>query len=337
MKIKKYLKDKLLELFIILFAYLSILLMLLVFKISISLIVAITFIYFLAFILIFFINIIRKKRFFDEFLNNLNLLDKKYLILETINKPSFYEGEILCQSLYEINKSMMENVNMNKKEIENFKEYIEMWIHEVKIPISSLTLLYHNHKSEFNKTFFEQVKKLDNYIDQVLYYVRSNYIEEDFHIKKLSLDKIISDVLLKNKDDLLENKINIEVNLEEKYIYSDQKWLIFILNQIINNSIKYKKEKKSFIKITSKTYNKKIVLSIYDNGIGISKEDISKVFSKSFTGSNGQDRVKSTGMGLYIANKLCGRLGHILEIDSKKGDYTELRIIFGINNYYQVS
>lgn len=335
MNIKKYLKDKLIDLIIILVTYIIILLMLLVFKTSHNLIIATTFIFFLMTIMLVLIDFFRKKKFYDEFLNNLNRLDKKYLILETLTKPNFLEGELLYHSLYEIDKSMIENIKIIEKEVNDFKDYIEMWIHEVKIPISSLTLLCHNHKNILSKNYFAQVKKLDNYIDQVLYYVRSNYTEKDFAIRKISLDKIISEVLLKNKDDLLENSIDIEVNLDEKNIYSDQKWLIFIINQIINNSIKYKdNKKKSIIKITSKKCHDKVILSIYDNGIGIDKEDIPQVFKKSFTGNNGRDSIKSTGMGLYIANKLCEKLGHILEINSKKGEYTELIINFGSNNLY---
>ena len=187
-------------------------------------------------------------------------------------------------------------------------------------------------------TLLNVISGLDSYEEGEMYIndqETSHYTEKDFAIRKISLDKTISEVLLKNKDDLLENSIDIEVNLDEKNIYSDQKWLIFIINQIINNSIKYKdNKKKSIIKITSKKCHDKVILSIYDNGIGIDKEDIPQVFKKSFTGNNGRDSIKSTGMGLYIANKLCEKLGHILEINSKKGEYTELIINFGSNNLY---
>lgn len=337
MKLGNYIIDKIFSIFLILFCYFIILLLLLTFQVMFSLIIAITFVFFSMVFSLFFIDYFRKRKFYNEFIHHVNLLDKKYLVLETISKPTFYEGEILYQILYEINKSMAENVKKNRKEVEDFKEYIEMWIHEVKIPISSLTLLCHNHKDRFNKTYLNQVKKLDNYIDQVLYYVRSNYTEEDFIIKKVSLEKVISKVLLKNKDDILENKIDIKVDLRGIEVYSDSKWLEFILNQIINNSIKYKKENiDSFIRISAKTMKDKVILSVLDNGIGIQKKDLNKVFRKSFTGENGRDKTKSTGMGLYIADKLCKKMGHVLEISSTHQESTELRIVFGKNNFYQV-
>lgn len=336
MRLIRYLKDKFFEILLIIFFYLVLLMMLLVFRVSDTLVIAFSIVFLTMIILIFLIDFLRKKKFYDDFLGNIAALDKKYLVLETLAKPTFYEGEILYQGLYETHKSMMENVKDKIHEIDDFKDYIEMWIHEVKIPISSLTLLCHNHKDKINKTFLEQIRRLDNYIDQVLYYVRSNYTEEDFTIKEVFIDKVVSEVLLKNKDDFLENKIDIEVCIEENIVYTDQKWFGFILNQIINNSIKYKRgDIDSRVKITTRKEDGKIILSIWDNGIGIPDVDIGKIFNKSFTGSNGRTKTKSTGMGLYIADKLCGKLGHKLDVSSKVNKYTEIRIIFGSNNFYK--
>lgn len=337
MKLGRYLIDQYLSILLIFFSYFMTLLLLLVFNVNISLIFAITFIFFMMQILLLGINFVRKKRFYDELICNIELLDQKYLVLETIAKPGFYEGKIFYHCLYEIDKSMSENVLKSRKDIEDFKEYIEMWIHEVKLPISSLMLLCHNYKSKLNKTFLEQVRKLDNYIDQVLYYVRSNYTEEDFVIKKVSLEKVVSQVLIKNKDDLLESKINLEVDLKNIEVYSDMKWLEFILNQIINNSMKYRNEKRnSYIKIFAEVQSDQIILSIVDNGIGIPKRDLSQVCKKTFTGENGRDKTKSTGMGLYIVDKLCKKMGHILEISSIHHESTTVKIIFGNNNFYHV-
>ena len=108
------------------------------------------------------------------------------------------------------------------------------------------------------------------------------------------------------------------------------------LNQIINNSIKYKKDNDSIIKIESFKENDKTILSIYDNGIGINKKDIKNVFKKSFTGENGRNLSKSTGMGLYIAKRLCDKLGHKILIELEKNEYTIVKIIFGNNDYYKI-
>ena len=287
-------------------------------------------------IMIIFYPYFRKKHFYNELLSNLKELDQKYLILETLPQASFYEGKLLSEILYEVDKSMFENISKYKENTDDFKDYLEMWIHEAKIPISSLTLMLHND-NKIDKKYLEQIKRLDNYIDQVLYYVRSNYTEQDFVFKEMSLEKLISNVALKNKDDLLENKIDLYVDVKDITVSTDPKWLEFILNQIINNSIKYKntKIKNSYIKIEAHEAKDTIKLSITDNGIGILEKDLSKVFNKSFTGENGRLRIKSTGMGLYIAKKLCTKLGHKIEITSEVNKMTIVTITFGKNNFYK--
>lgn len=335
MKFKNYLKDLILSIAVFIFSCFIIMMLFFAFKVPSSLIIAILIILILFGVSLVCINFFRKRKFYNILSTNVNRLDKKFLVLETIPKPNFYEGEILYQNLYDINKSMLENINQLSKSIDDFKEYVEMWIHEVKIPISSLVLMSHNHKDSIDKSYIYQIKKLDNYIDQILYYVRSNYLEQDFLIKKVPLDKVIHQVALKNKDDLLENKIDLNVDLNNLSVLTDSKWLEFILNQIINNSIKYKKDKETaFIKITAIDFKDKIVLTIYDNGIGILKSDINNVFKKSFTGQNGRIKSKATGMGLYIASKLCTKLGHRISIKSEYGKYTEVMIEFGKNDFY---
>ena len=264
----------------------------------------------------------------------LDKLDKKYLVLETVLEPTTYEEEIVNNILYDINKSMIENINIQKRSINEFKDYIEMWIHEVKLPIASMVLKCHNHKEVNSNELLSIIRRLDNDIDQILYYMRSEITEKDFIISEVSLKDIVRSVSLKNKDDLLENKIELEVNIDNECVYTDKKWMEFILNQIISNSIKYKKEKDSFIKITSNVSEDKVNLIVYDNGIGISKGDIKRVFDKSFTGKNGRDKIKSTGMGLYIVKNLCSKLGHNIYIESDLDKYTKVIIEFGKNNYY---
>lgn len=337
MKLSKYLKDKLLPISLFFVMYFIILLILFAFKVQTLLICYISIVIFTFNIIFLLISYFRKKSFYDNFLLNIKGLDKSYLVLETINKPKFYEGEILYDSLYEINKSMIENVKNYEFQMNDFREYIEMWIHEVKIPISSLILYAHNHKDIIDKNLVYQMKKIEDYVNQVLYYVRSENAEKDYLIKENKLDKIISDTLLKNKDYLLENNINLIVDNVNYSVLTDSKWIEFILNQIINNSIKYKKNNTdSYIKITAEDLNNKTILIIEDNGIGIPLSDISKVFNKSFTGTNGRIRSKSTGMGLFIAKNLCNKLGHKIYIKSKENEYTKVYITFSKDNYYEV-
>ena len=337
MKIKKYLKDKLFYIVIILFSYILILLLFFAFKVNKQLIISVSVIIFFATTVILLIDFFRKKEFYTNLLENIEVLDKAYLVLETLKKPEFYEGQLLYEALYEIDKSMNENVRKMQESLLDFKEYIEMWIHEVKIPLATISLMSNNQKRGFDKRAKMQLKKLEDYVDQVLYYARSENAEKDYLIKQTNLTKVIKNVGLKNMDDLLEHKIDYIVQNANVKVLTDSKWLEFILEQIINNSIKYKKNiKSSYIKITTIDDDLKTVLIIEDNGIGIKQADLKQVFDKSFTGENGRDVTKSTGMGLFIAKKMCEKLGHKIDIESIYNEFTKVYITFAKNKFYNV-
>lgn len=338
MKLSKYLKTNylIILLFIIIIAIID--LILISFKANKQAIMGVTFTIIIGLVISVIYNFNTRKKFYNKFLNDLDLLDKKYLITEMIEKPNFYEGEILYDALYEIDKSMAEKIKEYSLSIQDFKEYIEMWIHEVKLPLASLNLIVHNHKELSDQKITEQLKRLDDDVEQVLYYVRSENAEKDYLIKETALNKVISNVAMKNKDILLENNINFEVEVENTKVLTDSKWLEFILNQIISNSIKYIRNNVEYlIKITTEENNKNVILKVYDNGIGISKSDIPKVFDKTFTGNNGRKIETSTGMGLYISKQLCKKLGHKITIDSKENEYTEVSILFNKNDFLNIA
>lgn len=338
MKFRKYLMDKGFSLVLWIIMYHILLLLMFAFKTEGSMVVAVTVIMSGCGISILLINFFRKKRFYDEVINNLEQLDKKYLILETVNMPEFYEGELMYQFLYEINKSMLERIGEYEFSINDFKDYVEMWIHEIKIPLSSLSLMARNHRDTFDKRVNQQIKRLDDHVEQVLYYVRSENAEKDYLINENSLNDIVSNVVMRNKDDLLEKNIELTVSGVDKLILTDSKWLEFILNQIINNSVKYiNGTVQACIRIQARAEGtEKTVLTVYDNGIGIPEDDLKRVFEKSFTGKNGRTGVKSTGMGLYIAKKLCDKLGHGLMIESREQEYTKVSLVFMRNPYFDV-
>ena len=337
MKFNSFLKDRLYSIVTALFCYFIILLVLLAYKSDKAIVIAITIILLVTYILLFLTDFFRKQKFYTDLLTNIDNLDKAYLVLETLNRPEFYEGELLCQALYEIDKSMNENVRIEKEQLLDNKEYIEMWIHEVKRPLASLILTLNNQKNILDRKTKNILKRLEDYVDQVLYYVRSENAEKDYFIKEVDLSKVIKNVGIKNMDDLLDNKVEFIVDKTNYKVFTDSKWLEFILNQIVNNSIKYKRNiDNSYIKIYVKDNLDTTVLIIEDNGIGIKTSDIRQVFDKTFTGTNGREKTTSTGMGLYIAKNLCKKLGHKIEIESKENEYTKVFITFAKNKFYDV-
>ncbi len=331
MRLKYYLIDKIYFIIIFLSSYLLITLILLAFKQEV-LIIPISIILLVSLISLLLIDYFRKRKFYTDLLENINYLDKAYIVLETLNRPSFYEGKLLYDAFYKINKSMNENIKVKEEQFVNTKEYIEMWIHEVKKPIATLSLVL-NKAPRKTKNI---IKNLEDYVDQVLYYTRSENAEKDYFIKEVDLSSVIKNVGVRNMDDLLLNKIDFKVDKITSLVYTDMKWLEFIINQIINNCIKYKKKENSYIKIYVLEDSNKTDLVIEDNGIGIPDIDIKRVFDKTFTGSNGINRRTSTGMGLYIAKNLCQRLGHNISIISEENLYTKVIISFGKSKYFEV-
>ncbi len=333
MKLSTYLKDKLYAFLIFIIYIIILILFLIALKLSSSIIIFITVFTIVIFFVILFFDYFRKRKFYSELLDKLNTLDKKYLLIEMVLVPNFLEGKMLYDVLDEVNKNEHDLISNLKNKQEDFKEYIELWIHEVKLPLASLTLM--NRK---DKNTLRELKRIEDDVEQILYYVRCENANNDYLIKEWNLDTIIKNVALRNKDDLLALGIDFKVDNCNLKVLTDSKWLEFIINQIVSNSIKYKKDKDSIIEITGKDSDDFVTITINDNGKGISKSDLPRVFSKTFTGNNGRvNSSKSTGMGLYLCKELCNKLGHKIEIDSIVDEYTKVTITIYKKDFYNLS
>ena len=335
MRFRDYIKEKMVLIIGTILALVSVEILLLAYNISILIRVYCAFIIIFILVLAILIEYKKKKDYYNELIKNMEDLKEKYLISEIIKTPNFIEGKILKDILQDTGKSMLENVNYYKNIQEDYKEYIELWIHEVKIPIATSKMIIENNKNEVTKSIDEELDKVENYTEQALFYARSNAVEKDYIISKTNLKEIVNGAILKNKTTLLNEKVSIELsNLKDEEVYTDSKWAVFIINQIIQNAIKYSKKENKKIEISSQEKNDKVILYIKDNGIGIKKGEITRVFERGFTGENGRIiGQKSTGIGLYLCKKLCDRLGLGIELNSEKDKGTEVRIIFPKNSY----
>lgn len=334
MKLSDFFKDKIFNISILSFALITVEIFLCIYNfgtlIKIYTVVSILGAYFIGLIVEYF----SKKTYYEDLQEKLRELDQKYLIVELLKEANFLEGDILKEVLQESNKSMLENVNYYKYLQEEYKDYIELWIHEVKIPIATSKLIIENNKNNVTQSIEEEIDKIDNYIEQALFYARSNNVEKDYVIRKTSLKDIVNSVINKNKKQLISKKIKVEINSIDKEIFVDNKWINFILNQIVVNSIKYLDKKENYIKISAEEQKDKVILYIKDNGIGIKESEVSRVFEKGFTGTNGRiNQKKSTGIGLYLSKKLCNKLGVGIKINSVENEGTEVRIIFPKSSY----
>lgn len=333
MRFSEFLKEKIISFIIINLAIITIEIFLMPYSINTLIKIYIPISILFSYFLIVFIEYLKKREFYNTLTKNLKKLDKKYLIPEIIDNPHFLEGKILTETLKETEKSMAEHVNEYKFANEEYKEYIELWIHEIKTPIAVSKMIVENNPSEVTKNINEEIEKVEYFVEQALFYARSNNVEKDYIIKPMNLKKIINSVILKNKRSFISKKIKINIHDVDKTVYSDSKWMVFILNQIIINSIKYSKKDKAEVEIFSKEYKDNTVLYIKDNGIGIESDNLPRVFEKGFTGENGRKINKSTGIGLYLCKKLCDKLGQNIEINSVLNIETVVKIYFPKNSF----
>lgn len=322
-----YIKDKIVYIFSYIIGITVTISILAILQINKLIIILITILLITSMIIPLIYEYIKKYTFYKTFKSTLDKLDRKYLITEMIKQSNFTEGQLLLNYLYDIDKSMHENVNNYKYTSQELREYIELWCHEIKTPIATSKLIVENNNNKITKSILEEIENIETYVEQILFYARSNTVEKDYIITDTDLKKIVKDIIKNNKKTLISKKIKIEIG-EMYKVKSDSKWLEFIINQIINNSIKYSKKKNAYIKISAEKYKNNITLSIKDNGIGIEETEINKVFDKGFTGTNGRKKYNSTGIGLYLCKKLCNKLNHKITIDSKLNKYTIIRIIF---------
>lgn len=279
------------------------------------------------FIVGFITSYIIKNRYIKNIENTMEGLQEKYLISEIIKKPRREENLAYYKILKKANKSMIDNVSeiiYSKKE---YKEYIESWVHEIKIPITSAKLLCENNKSDITNKIDEELEEINNFVEQALFYARLEQVSNDFMIRKIEIAEIIKNVLARNKKIMIQNNMKVEIRNIDVSVYTDEKWLEFILNQIIINAIKYKKEYDSKVTIEAIENKEDIKILIKDNGIGIKESEINRIFEKGFTGTNGRKlNKKSTGIGLYLCNKLCKELNIEIEAQSKENEYTQINL-----------
>lgn len=284
MKFKDFIEGKIIQISLLIFALATIEIFLIMYKFACFLKIYIPVIIFLMYFIGILIEYYQKNNYYSEVNNVLNELEEKYLVTEIVRHPNFIEGKILEDVLIEVNKSMIENVNKYKYLQQDYKDYIELWIHEIKLPLATSKMIIENNKSEITERIDEELDNVENYIEQALFYARSNNVEKDYYIRKIKLQEIVNESIKKSKNMLISEKTIINLHDLETEVNTDSKWIVFILNQLIQNSVKYRKKDTNLeIEIYSQKQKENIILHIKDNGIGIKTDEIEKIFDKGFT------------------------------------------------------
>lgn len=284
------------------------------------------------FILIFTREYLKRKQYYDSLLEMFERLDKKFLIAELMDEGGFADSAIFYDILKRANKSMNDEVAAQRLQAQDYAEFLESWVHEIKTPIASARLTAQNNPSDATARMAEDLSRIEQYVQNVLFYARSSIVEKDYLIRQTTLDALVKKALRENSRLLIEHKTAVQMDSLNITVYTDEKWVLFILGQIIANSVKYAAAEHRQIVFSGEDGAQNATLHIWDNGIGIPAADLSRVFEKGFTGENGRKFAKSTGMGLYLCKKLCDKLG--IQIASHSQDGTEITLVFPKTDLY---
>ena len=244
------------------------------------------------------------------------LCELQYEILLTLEHLPESDNEVerryqqLIETLHAEKTSLISAAN---KRYDGAVMYFTMWAHQIKTPIAAMSLALQELDTEESRELSENLQKIEQYVEMALCYVRLDSDTSDFVIRRYPLDGIIKQAVRKFSPQFIRRKIKLIYEPTENEVLTDEKWLLFVVEQLISNALKYTKN--GSVEIALKPEK---TLSISDTGIGIAPEDLPRVFEHGFTGNNGRADKKATGIGLYLCRRICKALGHEIEIRSDK-------------------
>lgn len=239
--------------------------------------------------------------------------------LENLPSPKTLMEEDYTNLILNLNKEYKNYISKSDIAKSDMIDYYTMWVHQIKTPISALKLLIQTSESEISSDLSSELFKIEQYVEMVLSYIRLGSNKNDFVLKEYDLDNIIRQAVRKYAPLFIRKKISLDFQPTNYKVLTDEKWLVFVIEQLLSNAIKYTNKGK--ISIYS-LENKKLVIE--DTGIGISKEDIPRIFDKGFTGYNGRTDKKATGLGLYLCKNILDKLSHKISIESEVGVKTKV-------------
>ncbi|TYP69710.1 sensor histidine kinase [Paenibacillus methanolicus] len=246
---------------------------------------------------------------------------------EEETRPLSMEAAAYREAMEQMERRHILALNEAKAQQLEHYHFVVSWFHEIKTPISVLRLMQQTRIDP--ASLEEELTRIEHYVDQALYYAKLDSFSQDYEIGAVELEPFMKGIVRRHAKTFISRKIRIEFRMEPRLtVQSDPKWLQFIADQVITNSLKYTGEHGEIV-VSTRAFAQEKQLVIRDNGIGIEAKDMPRVFNRGFTGTNGrQAQAKSTGMGLYLAQELSNRLGHYMTCSSVAGAYTEMVIHF---------
>ena len=262
-----------------------------------------------------FVRCLRHHRRYEEVFRSLPLLPEELLPAGTVEEADL-------QKLFaELGRRMEAALTEWENRRQESLDYYTVWVHQIKTPISVMRMTLESEDTEEHRELSAELFRIEQYVEMVLSYLRLDSDSSDYVFQEYELDSIIRQAVHKYAPLFVRKKLKLSWKPSGIRVLTDEKWLLFILEQILSNSIKYTPAGTVTI-----TVDPDKILKIADTGIGIAPEDLPRIFEKGFTGYNGRADKKSTGLGLYLCKKAAGRLSHQISVQSKPGKGTTVSI-----------
>ena len=255
-------------------------------------------------------------------------LDQKYLFAECAPPPKALYERRLFDLTRRAGRAMTGAVSDAEASQREYREYVERWVHEIKAPITAARLICRDLDGNTRRKLTAELAQIEANIERALFYARAENPEQDCLFRQIILGEIASQAIENHRSLLIQSGVRVEAqNLNDTVVYTDEKWAVFILGQLLQNAARYRGAE-PVITLSAKPLGKQIQLVVQDNGMGIPAHELSRVFDRGFTGSNGRSRGGSTGMGLYLCKKLASFLDLGLRIISREGEGTIMELTF---------
>ena len=247
------------------------------------------------------------------------------LELETLPEPEDEREEFLHQIICRLNQMRMDAEEKRIRSHQEMTDYYTMWVHQIKTPIAALRLLL-AEDVEKNRAAVGELFRVEEYVEMVLGYLRTEDMSSDMQFKECSLDSIIREQIHKYASIFIGKKLKLIYPGTEERVLTDPKWLGFVIGQCLSNALKYTKTGGIHIYLSE---SRPHTLVIQDTGIGIRTEDLPRIFEKGFTGCNGRGEEHSTGIGLYLARKIMHKMNQEITVESEPGQGTRVYLYLG--------
>lgn len=254
-------------------------------------------------------------------------LDQKHLFAECAPKPRGVYERRLFELMRRSGKAMIGAVSDAEAAQREYRAYIESWVHEIKTPITAAQLICRGAGGETRRKLSRELAQIENHVERALFYARAESPEKDFIVRRADLAEIAAQAIGQHRTLLIQHGVRVETEGLERVVYTDGKWVAFLLGQLLQNAVRYRGEA-PVARLSARQLGRQVQLTVADNGIGIPAHELPRVFERGFTGSNGRIRGGSTGIGLYLCRRLAGFLEIDLRIKSEEGRGTEVILTF---------